>query len=1340
MMRHWVWVAMTMMMVSGLAAAQSVVGIWHEPSITKQSGHADPKFLAQLLQRHGFPVRLLSTEDLANPQALTPQKVALVVLPYGAFFPAEAVDNFRRYLKAGGKFVSLGGYTFDETRDMGQGTRGIKWEGEAPAEPKWEKVAHEKVQVIIARNRIRIAVPKDAPVDWHRARTFMNLRSGWRYLLTGKVQTDGIQGGHGAYLAADYYDANGNRIAFQQTQIVQRTDGWRELGVVLKIPDNTERVAINAIVHGHGVAEFADISIKPVINARWGDARDWMHIDPDQFAIFDPSFRIDGATTLEWGAGRGTGDGTKWGKGQGTWGKGNGVVVKTKEPMKGYAAVGLIGSNDPVNPKAWARFVPILIARDRFGRFLGPAFSILHHFAGPYAGSSWAFCGIESHDLTKFPEFQKVLVDVIRRLLDGVYLHSLQPSLWCYRFGEKAQVSVKVRNDGSTPKTVTVRMEIAPMPKPLKMGKFIVLGERTVTLSPKEQTTVTMEWEIPRGAAPLFAIRATLIRPSLVPRPSSLDEVWSGFCVWDEKVLRQALPIEWQGNALHEWDEEENRWRPRFWLGTNQTGVMFAPEATWENPLQWEFEFALMRRMGLSILRVLHISHFAGDLEKPTESFWRRYDALVLMAHRHGLVLMPCLHDWMGVSVDDETLRKQCTFVRLIGARYKNARRILWDIENEAWVEIRDHPDLRRMFNEWLKERYGDEAKLQSSWGEPVKFGIIPFAPHQPRGWNDLKFRDIQHFRRWLVERWVKANVQALRESGAKQPVTDEIDWKVSGDHYEASHWLTFINLHYYGNRSPEAIATTLKFHERLHRGQGLAVGEFGARDHPSFRFGGWGYGTSEEVIRHFLNLPLLTYALGGTMALNWDWKDMEACIFPWGLVHQHGIWATAQSVGQGTRDKGQTKVWKVEAALKTAGKAMVATAKLVEQLEPILPANEESWVALVVPDEHLLGVEGEFGFSGTGPRGRISAAVYRAIEAMLRLKTHFRIVREWDLVANGEKFNYPIAVFPVPFVWRDETFEAVKRFVEQGGIAIITGDFTFDPDRKRTRTQRLKTLLGFDFVSGISSPFDLDTMSTVRCVATDDQFELTEWQGKPCVVMGQGTGDMGQETKILAMTEKGVPLVVARKLGKGLVVFCADAPEFRSVDETVRLYKALLKRATKLKGMKPELAEWALGRQLEFGVEPDLLMFCATEGIGWVFVTANPTDKAQLAHFRAGSERMRISVLPKSVGVLRAGSHGEAEDALFVGDFWGVGSYTQLLAKAEGLTVLIGQLPFIPLQPGEIQIRCVSPKVKVTVCDLLTGKALLSYQAEAKDGWLRFKVPPELVLTQWRIVKASSE
>jgi len=106
-MRLGLWVAVTVMMAS-LAFGQGVVGVWSEPSIPKRPGHADPQRLANLLRRHGFSVKPVSSRDLANPQALTPQKLALVILPYGAYFPADAVENFRRYLKAGGKFISLG--------------------------------------------------------------------------------------------------------------------------------------------------------------------------------------------------------------------------------------------------------------------------------------------------------------------------------------------------------------------------------------------------------------------------------------------------------------------------------------------------------------------------------------------------------------------------------------------------------------------------------------------------------------------------------------------------------------------------------------------------------------------------------------------------------------------------------------------------------------------------------------------------------------------------------------------------------------------------------------------------------------------------------------------------------------------------------------------------------------------------------------------------------------------------------------------------------------------------------------------------------------------------------
>jgi hypothetical protein len=747
----------------------------------------------------------------------------------------------------------------------------------------------------------------------------------------------------------------------------------------------------------------------------------------------------------------------------------------------------------------------------------------------------------------------------------------------------------------------------------------------------------------------------------------------------------------------------------------------------------------------------LHISPFAGDLENPTEAFWRRYDALVLMAHRHGLVLMPTLHEWMGVSVDEATLRKQCAFVRLVGARYKNAPRIVWDIENEAQVEFRDHPDLHRLFNDWLRQRYGSDEKLQAAWRERVRLGEARYAAHKPRSWDDLKFRDIQYFRRWLIERWVKANGQALRESGAMQPLTDEIDWKVCGDHYEGAKWLTFTNLHYYGDRSPMAIATYLKFHDRTARGQGLAVGEFGARDHPSFRFGGWGYAPTEEVVRHFVALPLLTFALQGAMALNWDWKDMEACIFPWGLVHQHGVYASV-----GTEDgQRRTRVWNVEAALKVAGKTFAAVARFVERHAPL---TEPRHIALVVPDDHLLGAEGEVRWSGLGPAGRVSAAVFRAIEALLRLKVPFSVVREWewanafaDASSRSNLRLTAIAVFPVPFVWSDATYEAVKRFVEQGGIAIVTGDFTFDPDRQRTRKQRLRELLGMQFVDGVLSPFELDEVAPVRCVATDDAFGLREWSGKPCVRMGQEARGMGQAFKgrVLAVTEQGAPVVVANRVGKGLVVFCTDAPEWRGADETLAVYKALLQRAAELHSVQPERSAPVWGGWIEVGKAPEMLAVGqANSGRGGIFVAANPTNQRRSAHFAAGAGYpvTRLTLLPRWVTFLALSTHNEPTAALVAGELWGGEAPLpkRLMVRTECPTLVWHEAPsarlgapttrFIPLNAGEVAMRWSKPKAQLTVSDFVTGKVLLRRTVQAKSGWLQVVVPPELALTEWQV------
>lgn len=72
-----------------------------------------PEVLAESLRRAGYQVALLDAAAIADPQRLNAEKFATLVLPYGATFPAEAVESFRAFLRAGGSFLSTGGYAFD---------------------------------------------------------------------------------------------------------------------------------------------------------------------------------------------------------------------------------------------------------------------------------------------------------------------------------------------------------------------------------------------------------------------------------------------------------------------------------------------------------------------------------------------------------------------------------------------------------------------------------------------------------------------------------------------------------------------------------------------------------------------------------------------------------------------------------------------------------------------------------------------------------------------------------------------------------------------------------------------------------------------------------------------------------------------------------------------------------------------------------------------------------------------------------------------------------------------------------------------------------------------------
>ncbi len=97
----------------GSAPPEGSVAILREPGLPVSGVASSPERLGALLGAAGLKVTCLSATELADPQRLLPGAYHLVVLPYGASFPAAARQAMVAYLHRGGSFISMGGYVFN---------------------------------------------------------------------------------------------------------------------------------------------------------------------------------------------------------------------------------------------------------------------------------------------------------------------------------------------------------------------------------------------------------------------------------------------------------------------------------------------------------------------------------------------------------------------------------------------------------------------------------------------------------------------------------------------------------------------------------------------------------------------------------------------------------------------------------------------------------------------------------------------------------------------------------------------------------------------------------------------------------------------------------------------------------------------------------------------------------------------------------------------------------------------------------------------------------------------------------------------------------------------------
>jgi len=727
------------------------------------------------------------------------------------------------------------------------------------------------------------------------------------------------------------------------------------------------------------------------INTRFGRPGDAMGLDKLQIGMFDPSYpfervayakiadrRIDGA-------------------------------------LSGWVACITDPTGSPVYGTANLRFIPLGQTFDRLGRPRGPLGGIAHHFAGPYAGSSWAFFGVQGRDVFAEDGLPGHFVGTLaRRLVDQVYLHSLTTDLACYRDGEAVQISLRLANRGRSP--AAGRLQIAV--------DEAVVYDRPVQVAPDRGRSKRIEvaWRPSRFDRDFYHIRATLVLPCRT------DVLENGFCAWDEAVVRAGPKITLRDNYFRIND------RPMFLTGTNQTGRMWLAE--YETPLVWRDDFAGMRDHGLILWRVLHFSAvmhrndplaLRGEVPKKVV---RQTDAIVQLAQKYGVVVFLTLHDWMPVELTNEQLAAQARWNAFWAERYKDVPGIIYDVQNEPSVHVGGAPHVAAEWKRMLTERYGGVAAAARRWGVPATGSSATRPAAAGKDWGDLKAADVERFRVHLLNRWVKGNVEPVRRVDPDALITvGYLQRMRPADKVLGAEHVDFSNMHSY--LPPRAFPSDFKIMDRRAVGKTLTLGEFGQREAHDARVNGQTGDRPVESIQRYLAYNHDVLGLGGSFTASWCWRDMPDCIFPWGMTRPDHL-----------------------------PKPVVRAYRNFTLLSRFIkPKYEAPGVWLILPDAHRLG----------GRWVDIDGAIDRTIDALLGLRVSCGVLRENDVVAGalanpinaprGSDAPPPVLIWPIPYCPDDATFEAIKKCVETGASLYLSGDVSFDDARKATRSDRLAAL-----------------------------------------------------------------------------------------------------------------------------------------------------------------------------------------------------------------------------------------------------------------------------------------
>lgn len=1134
-----------------------------EDDLPSSAASASPEFLGNALKQAGFEATFVDCAQLADSNSFNRGKFDVVVLPYGPSFPVKAADNFRRFLRDGGKFFSTGGYAFDDLLE--RTTNG--WQRPKPP-----------------------ALPPVSQVLWRYSIPADELRGKGQLTFSGFLKAQDVHGSGMAYFAIYQFAADGSITEWRDLCKVHGSQDWKEFQYRFDVHPKSKTVEVHAgLYQCGGVAWFDDIQLTDaagnrlltadfeeqfdpdtqaekqwrrsdkqlcevqsevhhagqralqtrlnyflpsdeVLNTRHGRPEDGLEVGPDQLGVFQADYlleRVRFARPAHEQA----------------------ILrhdLRIEQPLAGYAASGVTGWDT-------ARWIPLLNGYDRYGRLRGAAGAMLRHHAGHYAGSSWAFFGVTNINLfaASEPGMAEAFVEIVRSLVRDTYVATLVADRACYRAGENPVLQATVFNGGRAAQNLKFTLRIYEG-EPLDLNepptdRLRAELQTNLTVAAGQAVPVEFEWKPLEFASDFYYLFGQLWDGN-----EEIDRIESGFVVANEQTVASGPKLTFRDNYLHLGE------RPVFLFGTDDWAYVFHTKR--ETPLQWLRDMRLRRDLGVQIYENLQfgaLPPFTADTDGGrTVQMLRKLDGVIQLAQKCQQVYFAGLLVGANTAVSDTELKQQSQFCRDFARRYANTPGLIYYLNGDLRCQLSDA--VTPQWNEFLRERYGSTDKLRAAWranapAQPI--GQIPAQDFNDweQKWDDVKAYDLNSFRAWLIRRWHSNLVTAIREFDRTHPTSSEfyqlphqgVDLPAAIDGVDLANFGYFDKPDVDLARFP----AICKYNDQRARGKSIGPGEYGVKMHPAWGDGkDYGYHiarTREQAIDLFLGIAHYSLGLGASRIHNWCWKDDAHRVFPWGMIYPcDGV------------PKDTAYVHRNQSLL----------------FRHFAPVYREPNVFVLTPDSHRLG----------GGKWQVIEGVLKCFD--LAIATHpenLGTLNELDLKIPP---SAKVIFWPLPFCPTDDTYAKVRDWVKKGGALYLSGDISYDELRQRTRTNRLEELCGVRFLA--------ERYANIQVNATNAA-------DQPCIKVEAAGG------RILAHASDGSPLLVENQLGKGRVLFTTDPLELHAVPARRQQDLALYRRVFETGAVKP------------IGVEPnDPLMHVFRLPLrdgGQVYVLFN-TDDAQPA------------------------------------------------------------------------------------------------------------------------------